>query len=294
MSFGYFSLPRSLTRNPLWLDLPPAYKEVFMVILDHCVWKPTKFDDHGLIIDLQPAQICISERELLKKCGKYISRNDIQRSIKKFILYQFVSQEVRRKKSIITITHKDTYDLFTKQSDATSEPNLSQTRAKLEPERNKEKKEKNENKKEKINKKEIPEKIAIREWVSLTQDELDSFRSRFLPELAEKMLDILDAYNTSRQKHYASDYGALKTNGWVHTKSQEQSQGNKFNQQDSIRDKLAIRFKHGEIYQGAECYFNGESIAFSRGMTHYQVRFSEKGFWSQFDNILQKMGIVDG
>jgi len=35
------------------------------------------------------------------------------------------------------------------------------------------------------------------------------------------MLDILDAFNTTNQKHYPSDYGALKRNSWVHKKALE-------------------------------------------------------------------------
>jgi len=135
MQTSYFRIPRSLTRNPLWLDLPPAYQHVFMVILDHVVFKETTFDDHGHIITLKPGQLCMSEREILTHCSKYISRIEIQRSIKKLILYKIVSQEVRHRKSIITITHKETYDLILNASEPISEPNLSQTCAKLEPER---------------------------------------------------------------------------------------------------------------------------------------------------------------
>jgi hypothetical protein len=60
---------------------------------------------------------------------------------------------------------------------------------------------------------------------------------------------------------------------------------------DSIRDEIKERFKHGQEYNGAECYINEDSIAFTRGMTHHQIRFTEKGFWDQFNNILRKLGI---
>ncbi len=126
---GYICLPRSLLENALWKDLPPQYKEVFTTVLELVCWKPKKFDDHGIIIDLEIGQICISERELLERCGKYISRNDIQRSFVKLKLYGFLSQKVSHRKSILTITHKDTYDLIGKQSEPKSEPNLSQSRA---------------------------------------------------------------------------------------------------------------------------------------------------------------------
>lgn len=40
-------------------------------------------------------------------------------------------------------------------------------------------------------------------------------------------LNILDAYNTSRQESYKSDYGALKEGGWVHEKAIKQLKENK-------------------------------------------------------------------
>jgi len=136
---GFFSLPRSLTRNPLWLDLPPAYKQVFLVIVDYALFGgPQTFDDHGQLIELQPGQICISERGLMDLCGNGISKNDIHRSLVKFKLYGFLNQQVNHRKNIITITHTDTYDLIKKSSEPISEPKLNQSRTKLEPQNKKE------------------------------------------------------------------------------------------------------------------------------------------------------------
>ncbi len=146
---GYIKIPRSLLRNPLWIDLPPAYKEVFLVILEHVVYgAKQEFDDHGKIITLLPGQICITIRGLQDLCGKYISKNEIERAIKKLFLYQFVRQEVRHVKTILTITHKDTYDMILKEGETTIETRLRQDRDKIETQI----------KKEEINKKEIKDK----------------------------------------------------------------------------------------------------------------------------------------
>lgn len=82
------------------------------------------------------------------------------------------------------------------------------------------------NKKEKEVKKEnIKEKkIAIREWVELSQSEIDKLFHEHGDKLANAMLDILDGYNTSRQRHYTSDYGALKKGNWVHEKAVKATQ----------------------------------------------------------------------
>jgi hypothetical protein len=138
-NLGFIKIPRSLLRDPLWIDLPSSYKEVFFVILENVYYKPTRFDDHGHLIDLMPGQICISERELLKRCGKFVTRIEVQRAIKRLSCVGYLSQEVRHKKSILTITYSEFYESIKNENAPTSEPNLSQTRA-IKEERKKDKK----------------------------------------------------------------------------------------------------------------------------------------------------------
>lgn len=121
---GYIRIPRSLLRNPLWLDMPPAYQHVFMVLIDHAVFIPTKHDDHGHMIELQPGQFCGSHADILRLCGKWVSLIEVERAIKKLILCQFVRCEVRYRKSVISIIHKDTYDMILESSEVTSGVNL--------------------------------------------------------------------------------------------------------------------------------------------------------------------------
>lgn len=59
----------------------------------------------------------------------------------------------------------------------------------------------------------------------------------------------------------------------------------------SVKEKVIQKFKHGEIYNGAECLISDESIAFTRGMKHRQLKFKEYGFESQFDSILRDFDI---
>lgn len=145
LNSGYICLPRSLILNPLWIDLPSSYKEVFLVILELVRYgSPTQFDDHGHLITILPGQLCISEQGLADKCSKYITKTIVHRTILKLDLYGFVHQQVNHKKTLITITHPETYDLISKNSESTSESNLNQTRIKLESQKNKEKKKKKE------------------------------------------------------------------------------------------------------------------------------------------------------
>lgn len=133
-SIPHIRTPRSLLENDLWKDLPPSYKDVFNVLLENVCFYPQKYDDHGVLINLEVGQWCGTYRDLVKLCGKYGDKNVVERSIKKFILYEFVRQEVRHKKSIITITHKDTYELIKRASETRSESILRQDRDRIETE----------------------------------------------------------------------------------------------------------------------------------------------------------------
>ena len=143
---GYFRVPRSLTRSRLWEDAHWKYKAIFLVILDHAVFVETPFDDHGTIINLRPGQFCASQDEIAKLCGKGFSKNDIQRGLARFVKYRFVGHEVIHKKSIITITHPETYDLICQASDAITDSKLNQKRSKNNSERKNEMNEENEKK----------------------------------------------------------------------------------------------------------------------------------------------------
>jgi hypothetical protein len=124
--------PRSLLENNLWKDLSPDYMHVFNVLLEHVLFHPMQYDDHGVLIKLEVGQWCGTFRELAKLCGKYGDKNVVERSIKKFILYDFVRLEVRHRKSIITISHKDTYELIKRAGETRSETILRQDQDKIE------------------------------------------------------------------------------------------------------------------------------------------------------------------
>jgi helix-turn-helix protein len=64
------------------------------------------------------------------------------------------------------------------------------------------------------------------------------------------------------------------------------------NKKQSPREWVEERFKHGKIYNGAECFINDESVAFQRGMSnHKQLKFKENGFKDRFESILRHFGI---
>lgn len=123
---GFISLPRALLQDPLWRGANIKHQHIFLVVLELVCYRPQKFNDHGKILNLKPGQVCISERELLKHCGRGISRNDIQSAIKYFKLVDFFSQEVSHIKNVITISHRETYELIKNASEPRFQPTSSQ------------------------------------------------------------------------------------------------------------------------------------------------------------------------
>ena len=211
---GYIKIPRSLLKDPLWIDLSLESQHVFLVLLDHVCYRPRKFDDHGHLIDIEVGQICISERDLVKLCNKGMTRIKVQRSLVRLRLCRFLSQEVRHKKSIISITHTDTYSLIKNIFEPTNEPNLSQTRAKLEPETKKEKKDNKEKKREYAR-----DSIEI-ELSSLFLNAIKKINSEFeipdLQEWAQNFYELIfeDKRNPEDVKTYIS--WGLSESFWQH------------------------------------------------------------------------------
>lgn len=146
LDYGHIRIPRSLLSDPLWLDLKPTTQIIFFQIVSHVCFLPQKFDDHGVMIEILPGQVCTTIREILNWCGKHFTKNDIERSVKKLILCGFLRQEVRHVKSIITVCHKDTYELIKSNNETGFETNLRQDRDKIETQKKKAKKEKHVNK----------------------------------------------------------------------------------------------------------------------------------------------------
>lgn len=125
---GFICIPRSLLEDPLWKKLSLKHRFLFITIIEYAVFSDHLFDDHGKLIELKPGQICVSIRALQDLCGDEFSKNDIERGIAKLKLVGFLRQEVRHTKSVITITHKDTYTTLYSRTESRNETKLRQDR----------------------------------------------------------------------------------------------------------------------------------------------------------------------
>lgn len=300
---SFVALPRSILEDPLWKDTPPAQKEVFIVILENACYKPQRFDDHGHIIDLSPGQFCASIREIEKLCGKWITKKNVENAMSRFEKYGFWGQEVRHKKTILTFTHPDICAMFKKQKETTKGTNWGQT-----GDTNKER-EKDKNIK---NNKEIAQ--TAEPLRNQTSEICFSFEDKSFqninPSDIKTWQELFPAINVEHELKLMADWCLSNPtkakskklwrkfiSGWLKRNNEEAINKAAYQKRSTpasnpVRDQIVQRFEHGKKYNGAECYINGESIAFTRGLTHYQLRFSEKSFWSQFEGILRKLDIA--
>ena len=114
-SKGYFKIPRSLRDHPLFESSHAMHRIILYTIIEHVAWKPTKFDDHGTVIDIAPGELCVSLRELSRLSGPGCNKNWVVGALKWFSrasdsLTQILRHQVRHERVVITILHKDTYD----------------------------------------------------------------------------------------------------------------------------------------------------------------------------------------
>lgn len=209
LSIPYFRIPRTLTSHPAVIDAPIAQRWVLVMLVEGAAYLPCEFCDHGKMMKVEPGQVVITRRGFADYAN--VEENDVRRALDRFEKVGILTHKVTHKKTVVTITHSDTYNLIKQYSDPRSDPRVTQDLQKSDPE-----KENLATDKEIKTKKIQKEKIKIREWVSLSQDEIDKHFHEYGDQIANQMIDKLDSYNASRQKHYISDAGALKKGGWVH------------------------------------------------------------------------------
>lgn len=116
----HIRIPDSLLEDPIFFDALPEHQIIFIRMIRLAAFIPQEHNIRGHIIDLNPGQLCYSYRKLADICGKFITKDHIEGAIKYFQRHDFLLQEVRHKKTIITHTHSDVYALITNTSPTTS------------------------------------------------------------------------------------------------------------------------------------------------------------------------------
>lgn len=159
---GFVKLPRSLFNDPNWKGMREKYRRVFLVLLFHTSFTEKSFGIGANLITIGPGQFCTSIRNLVDLCNDGIKfkddkvdKNIVERAVSLFTKIGLVRQEVRHGKSVLTITQRELYDHFQKQSETGSE-----TRPRLDRDTNEERKER-EDMKETIDRAIAPDRSSL-------------------------------------------------------------------------------------------------------------------------------------
>lgn len=209
---GFISITKELTHKPDWFDARPHHQTVFMAILFRCAFKEIDHNIQGNVIKILPGQLCASFRQIQDWSGKWISKNDVEGAIKYFKRVNFLRQEIRHGKMILTICDSDIYNTLIKSSQTTSQK---QVRHKSDI---KEQGEQGKQEKEKIKKEKI-EKIAFKDNVLMTQDEYEKLVKDHGKDKIEDFIDRLSIYKHSTGKRYHSSYHTIL--GWIRKEKDE-------------------------------------------------------------------------
>lgn len=134
-NLGYFIIPRSVTSDPRYKGARLKYKHVLHILFENVAFSPTTHAVGTEIININIGQFCVTIRGLAEICNQgvkheedKIDRNTIHRAIRFFEKCQFVRQEVRQGKTLLTITVQEFYDRLKKRSETTTETKARQDR----------------------------------------------------------------------------------------------------------------------------------------------------------------------
>lgn len=122
MSNSFVQIYRDLLESEEVLRAPIAQRWVLVTILSRAVHSECTKDDHGVNIDLLPGQLIITIRKLAEWAN--VEKNDVERAIKRFIECKILRQEVRHRKTVLTIL----WGVKTKDSETIKETKVRQKR----------------------------------------------------------------------------------------------------------------------------------------------------------------------
>lgn len=97
----YVQILQELLRSEILLKTPFDQRWVLITILERACFNDCVQDDHGISIKLKRGQLMTTFRQLADWSGT--TRKVVERSIKRFLKYRILGQEVGHTKSILTV-----------------------------------------------------------------------------------------------------------------------------------------------------------------------------------------------
>jgi hypothetical protein len=308
-----YPVPRSLKQHMLWLSASLEWRAVYDWLMHHAVYNEEfPFDINGRTIYLKKGQCAFTIRQIAKDLK--ITKAIVEGAIKHFkgvdrrnklrfmvasgqlqaLLGQQVGQQFRHEKTILDILC-DGYFENTQTTKQTTNQTVIRTTVGQQSDTNKKDKKEKEGASEEFVKEQQPpnpqqtKKTKTTTAVAVSLEQLDiplsdkNWIATYYPDeaIVNEAIKFVTTPPFVVKKTLAA---ALK---WALIAHPWKNQAVKL----SNFQLVAKHFQHGKIYKGAECFLNETSIAFQRGMNHRQLKFSESGFFEQFDSMLRNFDI---
>jgi hypothetical protein len=123
----YIRPPRSLMDDCRFRDALLEHQIIFIRFIHLAAYVPFEHNIKGEIVQIRVGQLCYSLRKLAELCGKKCTLGLIRGAIRYFEKVDFLTQTLTHEKTIISITHRETYGLLNEWYNTRSNTELTQT-----------------------------------------------------------------------------------------------------------------------------------------------------------------------
>lgn len=100
---------RSLLNDPIWFNSTPEQKAIFITLLFMANWKEQKYDIFGDEIVLKAGSFITSYTQIAELTGKGVSIRNVRTGIDRFEKLEFLTRQVTRRGTLVTIVNWDKY-----------------------------------------------------------------------------------------------------------------------------------------------------------------------------------------
>lgn len=211
MQHGYFSVHRKILDSPVFTDA--GLLKLWIYCLSKATYKERVILVGKQIIHLQPGQFVTGRESLFEDYNKGVKP---KQKVSAITLYRWLNTlknmgnlniETNSKFSVISIVNWVLYQVSDEQAEQVNEHEVNSKRTASEQQVNTNNKD---NKDNKVNKE---EKIRVKEFVSLTQKQIDTLTKKYNADGYTQIITILNEYKAKKGKTYDSDYLAITR--WV-------------------------------------------------------------------------------
>ncbi len=105
MEKGWIKLHRELLEKPIWTEATPEQKVLLITLLIMANQDEKQWDWNGEKYTARPGQFVTSLPSLVQKCGKNSSVQKIRTALKRFVKYEFLTDESTSENRLITIVN---------------------------------------------------------------------------------------------------------------------------------------------------------------------------------------------